>query len=144
METISPESPRAPVKSQWPGKALFTENQTVRQDDLLKALALAPYWEDEHGVVYVLPDAPWGHRSSHCLNALLARLEPARANAVLRPKESGHYAAKIHASAEAPQGTRAKRWMIDPLPASELDHFIQAFSACHWGALRTPVFRAWQ
>ena len=144
VKTINREFPLAAAQAPEPGAGKTAQDIAVRQDDMLKALALPPYWEDAHGSVYILPDAPWGHRCGQDLNALLARLHPERANAVLCPKGVGHYSAKIQESAQVSIASRSRRWLIEQLPKAELDNFIQAFSACHWGALRSPVFRAWQ
>lgn len=144
VNTLDLDTALAAMRTVDTQDARIEGNQSVRHDDLQRALALPPYWKDAHGSVYILPDAPWGHRASRCLNALLSRMQPERANAVLCPKDSGHYEARIQASTQANAHAQPRRWMIDPLPATELDNFIQAFSACRWGALRSPVFRAWQ
>lgn len=124
---------------------LAGELAALRCDDLQQALAWAPYWQDAKASVLVLPDTPWGHRASGCLGGELARLDPERAHAVLRPHGDGFLEVRVQAANrdEAGLGTRARRWMIERLPVAELDFFIRAFSASGWGELRSPVFRAW-
>ena len=144
VKTINLEFPLATAQVSKPCTGLPAPTMAVRQTDMLQALALPPYWEDAYGCVYILPDTAWGHRCWQDLNALLTRLHPERANAALCPTGAGHYSAKIHESAQASMASRTRRWLIEQLPKAELDNFVQAFSACHWGALRSPVFRAWQ
>ena len=124
---------------------LVQELDALRQRDLQQAMALSPYWQDAQASVYLLPDAPWSHRASGLLNNQLAALEPERANAVLRPMAAGTFQAQVQAGMRrvAHSGEPRRKWIIDHLPATEVDCFITAFSASRWGALRTPVFRAW-
>lgn len=129
-------------------ETLVPELEALRRADLQQALALPPYWQDAKASVYVLPDAPWGHRACAYLNGQYAHREPQRANAVLRPNGAGYFQAKVQASAPAAPASggiaaRARRWVIERLPITEVDLFIRAFSASGWGDLRTPVFRAW-
>lgn len=146
--------------SRYPGpldflqsESLVAELNAVRLEDLNKASALTPYWQDACACVYVLPDAPWAHRVASSLYYRIAAAEPQRAHAFLRPLKDGYFEAKVHAARNAgadlpkPEHTerasrRPRAWVIEHLPNGEIDHFIRAFSASQWGRLRSPIFRA--
>ena len=121
-----------------------SELEAMRKDDLQNALALQPYWTDNYANVYVLPDVPWGHRATNGLNTQLATLAPHKANAVIGPARDGYVRATVHAVAKFGVEACTRRWLVERLPVSELDQFINACCAARWGALRTPVLRAWQ
>ncbi len=134
-------------------ESLASELDAARRDDLAKASALAPFWQDENACVYVLPDTPWAHRVACGLDEELAANNPTRAHAFLCDDGKGGFSAKVRvARSEWPREPsshgpaagceRPRLWVIDHLPAGELNHFIQAFSASRWGRLRSPVFRA--
>ena len=123
----------------------------ARQEDLSHAFALAPYWQDAHASVYMLPDTAWSRRVAGCVDKQFSVAEPQRASAVLRSKGDGRFHASVRAPLGAPEnvgeslaGGRSAHWVVDDLPAGEVDHFIRSFSASRWGGLRTPVFRAWR
>ena len=63
--------------------------QARRQEDLLEACALLPYFQDATHGVYLLPDAAWSRRAMGCLGNLLALQQPQRALALLRPRVGG-------------------------------------------------------
>jgi hypothetical protein len=125
-------------------ESLAEDLDGVRQSDLERALALPAYWKDGHASVFVLPDQDWASRVSSHFKSRLCEMEPHRAHAVLTPSDTGFFRAAVQASIMPGYQARPKRWLIDHLPAGEVDHLISAFSATRWGALRSPVFRAWQ
>lgn len=129
------------------------ELESVRREDLARAVQIAPYWQDAHASVYVLPNAPWAHRVASGFGKHISAKEPTRAHAFLRPAANGSFMTRVHAARSAPAdgltfpGSQAdddyqRTWVIEQLPDQEIDHFISAFSACRWGQLRSPVFRA--
>jgi hypothetical protein len=126
------------------GEPVVDKIDSQRHADLRQALALAPSWQSERARVVVLPDAPWSRRVSGCLANELATAQPAQAQAVLTHRHSGDFAVSVRAPRHAPAGAhdvcadfggggRAGAAGIDALPTDELDRFIQAFSAAHWG-----------
>jgi hypothetical protein len=134
-------------------ESVASELESVRREDLERAEQIAPYWQDAHASVYVLPDTPWAHRVAGGLGTHLSANEPTRAHAFLRPAANGCFMTRVHAARNNPNGgltfTDAqadddcqRAWVIEHLPDQEIDHFISAFSACRWGQLRTPFFRA--
>jgi len=142
VNTLHTETDTITSDAQRPIYAAAEAFYGFSQDELRWVKALQPYWKDADANVYILPDKLLAPCFSNCLYELLARWQPDRAHAVLRPKSRGYFEAKIQGSAHARVGSCI--WLIEALPEAELDHFIQAFSACRWGVLRTPVFRAWK
>lgn len=120
------------------------ELDALRQDDLRRAQALPPHFQDARVGVYLLPDAPWSRRVSGSLSNILASAEPLRAHAVLKPTVSGDFVVSVRAPLRTPVGAaefclrfggdgRAGAAGIDLLPAQQLERFIDAFSAARWG-----------
>lgn len=119
------------------------ELEALRQDDLRRAQALPPCFQDERVSVHLLPDAPWSRRVSGSLSNLLAAAEPLRAHAVLTPAVTGDLAVSVRAPLRFPVGAadfcrrfggdgRAGAAGIDQLPAHQMGRFIDAFSAARW------------
>jgi len=139
------------ILARWPDPLALLAHEPIvealdsrRQADLNQALALAPHWQNERASVVLLPDAPWSRRVSGCLANELASARPQQAQAVLRHQRSGGLRVSVRAPRATPSGAdelcaafggngRAAAAGIDALPLQELDHFIHAFSAAHWG-----------
>jgi hypothetical protein len=127
-------------------EGIVDEIDALRRNDLHRALAIAPRWQDPRASLLVLPDEPWSRRVSGPLANELANAEPQRAHAVLKPqRDGGAYIVSVRAPLEAPHGAhalchdfggggRARAAGIDSLPANDLDRFIAAFAATQWGA----------
>lgn len=77
--------------------------EVAMEDDMAKALAVAPHSATEGVAVLVLPDEPWSRRVSGTLAHALARRAPERAHAVLTPLD-GIYTVSIRAPLSAPRG----------------------------------------
>jgi hypothetical protein len=77
--------------------------EAAMEDDMAKALAVAPHSAAEGVAVIVLPDEPWSQRVSGTLAHALARKAPERAHAVLTPIE-GCYTVSIRAPLASPRG----------------------------------------
>lgn len=125
-------------------EAIGGELDALRQDDLRRAQALPPHFQDARVGVYLLPDAPWSRRVSGSLSNILACAEPRRAHAVLKPTVSGDFVVSVRAPLCSPVGAaefclrfggdgRSGAAGIDLLPAHQLERFIDAFSATRWG-----------
>lgn len=138
--------------SKPPGESLMGFNPAAREiapfastDTPPDALRLPkPYWESPYASVYLLPASttePRGKDGHFNVHELLRR---DRANAVLRSLGHGFFEVTVLARAAAGRIHSRRMWRIDELPATEVDHLIDAFSACRWGELRSPVFRAWK
>lgn len=125
-------------------EAIGGELDALRQDDLRRAQALPPHFQDARISVHLLPDAPWSRRVSGNLSNILASAEPLRAHAVLTPTVSGDFAVSVRAPLCTPAGAaefclrfggdgRAGAAGIDHLPAQQVERFIAVFSATRWG-----------
>jgi hypothetical protein len=120
------------------------ELDALRQDDLARAQVLAPHHQDARTSVYVLPDAAWSRRVMGCWINVLASEHPQRAHALLKATATGDLVVSVRAPLNAPAGAaqfcrrfggdgRAGAAGIDHLPAHQLKHFVDAFSATRWG-----------
>lgn len=111
--------------------------------DMASAESLAPEWESPHAAVFMLPDAPWARRVSGVYGNSLANASPARGHAVLTRKANGNFLVSVRAPLNDKRdadtlcrqfptgGGRAAAAGINDLPASELDSFVDAFSAIY-------------
>lgn len=126
-------------------EALGQELDALRQQDLRRAHALQPHFQDGRVGIYLLPDAPWSRRVSGSLGNRLALAEPLRAHAVLTPTAQGDWSVSVRAPLHAPRGAaafcrcfggdgRPGAAGIDHLPAQQLAHFVDAFSGLRWGS----------
>jgi hypothetical protein len=124
---------------------IAAELDALRRADLEQALALSPHWQDDRGSVHLLPDAAWSRRVSGSLANQLARLQPTRSHAVLKPLRGGGYLVSVRAPRVAAGGAnelcsrfggagRAAAAGIDRLPAAELEQFIREFAGARWEA----------
>lgn len=128
---------------------VIDEIDALRRQDVHRALAIAPHWQDPGGSVLVLPDEPWSRRAVGALANDMANAEPQRAHAVLKPRrDDGAFVVSVRAPLQAPQGAhalcrdfggggRARAAGIDGLPVADLDRFIAAFAATRWNSERT-------
>lgn len=125
-------------------EAIGGELDALRRDDLQRAQAWRPYFQDARVGVYLLPDAPWSRRVSGSLSNILASAEPLRAHAVLKPTVSGDFTVSVRAPLHFPVGAaefcrsfggdgRAGAAGIDHLSAQQLERFVSVFSATRWG-----------
>jgi hypothetical protein len=125
-------------------ETIIDEIDAQRRDDMRRALATTPRWQDARGSVLVLPDAPWSRRVVGALANELANGAPQTAHAVLTARREGGYAVSVRAPLLAPHGAhglcvrfggggRARAGGIDTLPDAELDRFVAEFGAMRWG-----------
>lgn len=134
---------------------LATELLARHQADLLLAEACVPQVACPRGALYLLPDAAWSRRVSGSFAHLLARREPQRAHAVLRPRSvpagepgadtcTGCWVVHVRAPLAQPGGAaelcrrfggngRALAGGIDDLPDDRVGAFVEAFAQAHWG-----------
>jgi hypothetical protein len=126
-------------------EALGQELDALRQQDLRRAQALQPHFQDGRVGVYLLPDAPWSRRVSGSLGNRLALAEPLRAHAVLTPTAQGDLSVSVRAPLRSPRGAaafcrcfggdgRAGAAGIEHLPVHQLARFVDAFSRARWGS----------
>lgn len=119
------------------------ELDALRQDDLARAAALKPYWQDARGRAYLLSDEPWCRRVVGVLANMLAASRPQCAHAILQPSSAGSLRVSVRAPLDSLGGAatlcrqfggdgRAGAAGIDHLPASDMDRFIAAFSVARW------------
>ncbi len=113
------------------------------EDDMANAAGLAPEWQSERAAVFILPDAPWARRVSGVYGNSLANEFPGRGHAVLTRKADGSFLVSVRAPLNdkrdadtlcrqfATGGGRAAAAGINELPASDLNAFIDAFSATY-------------
>ena len=126
-------------------ESVIDEIDALRRQDVLRALAIAPYTQDPRASVLLLPDEPWSRRVVGTLANELANDEPQRAHAVLMTRDGGKaYVVSVRAPLEQPNGAdalcrdfggggRARAGGVDSLPAADLDRFVAAFAAVRWG-----------
>jgi hypothetical protein len=121
------------------------ELEALRQEDLRRAMTVAPTLRTERACLVVLRDAPWSRRVIGCLANELAAAAPRQAQAVLKHRPSGGYLVSVRAPRAAPHGAdllcaafggggRAAAAGIDALAADSLERFVAAFSAVRWEA----------
>ncbi len=129
------------------------EIDALRRADLAEAMKQGPWWEDDSGAVYLLPDAPWSRRVIGALSNELASAAPRRAHAVARRGAGDVLVVSVRAPIEAPGGAhelcrrfggagRERAAGIDAMPADRLDAFVQAFARMRWGEQARPGERA--
>lgn len=116
--------------------------QTLRTgyaDDMGKAAALKPEFEEEKRALFILPDEAWTRRVSGVFGNLLAREHPQRAHAILTHLEDGAYRVSIRAPLSTKAGAdalcrefpggggRSAAAGINHLDASDFEHFVERF-----------------
>jgi hypothetical protein len=134
---------RNPLDLVW-NEPIALELDALRKDDLARATALKPQWNNATGRVYLLPDAPWCRRVVGVLANALAASQPQCAHAILQPGGVGTLRVSVRAPLSASGGAaalcrqfggdgRAGAAGIDHLPAGDVDRFLSAFSVARWG-----------
>jgi len=127
----------------WRHEPVAAELVALRRADLKLAAGLAPHWTGDRASVHLLPDAPWSRRVVGTLANQLARAEPGRAHALLKPDQSSGYQVSVRAPVRASGGAdvlcsrfggsgRAGAAGIDHLPADALERFIREFTTTDW------------
>jgi hypothetical protein len=121
--------------------AVFARLEAGYREDMEKAKALRPQVEQDHGAVYVMPDAAWARRAIGVFANHLAQTHPGRAHAILSPNSAGAYTVSVRAPIDRPDGAdalcrtfpngggRKAAAGINDLAAAEVDRFIVAFLA---------------
>ena len=109
------------------------------KEDMDQAQSLQPLTGNNHGTIYLLPDAPWARRVSGIFANKLANENPSRAHAVITLNHSGNYTVSVRASLANPQGAdvlclqfetgggRRTAAGINQLPINSLDYFVASF-----------------
>lgn len=138
------------IMVRYPDPLVFLEREVIareldvrRQGDLQQGLAQPPYLQTAHARVYLLPDAPWSRRVSGSLVNILAADQSRHAHAVLRATAAGDFVVSVRAPLSTPVGAaefcrgfggdgRAAAAGIDHLAATQLQRFLEAFSAAPW------------
>lgn len=131
------------------GDPLAGELLVRHAEDLARTDTLAPHAQGACGAVYLLPDAAWSRRVGGSLAHRLARQEPQRAHAVLRPQLRGDgdaptWLVHVRAPLARPNGAarlcrlfggngRALAGGIDHLPDARVASFIDTFCHHDWG-----------
>lgn len=107
--------------------------------DLALARAVRPEHETSGGIVYILPNKPWGRRVSRAFCGALAGSFPDRAHAVLLQRADGTFLVSVRAPMASQNGAEmlcsrfetgggAKEAAeITRLPENDLPQFIQTF-----------------
>jgi hypothetical protein len=121
----------------------FRRLQQGYAEDLAKAEALAPAFENERSALYFLPDQAWSRRVSGSFGNRLAQSWPQRAHALLTRRKDG-FMVSVRAPLTAPTGAdelclrfdsgggRKTAAGINFLPEERLDDFVRQFQAS-WG-----------
>ncbi len=121
-------------------EACMTQLREGYREDLERARAVSPLWQDATHLAIALPDAPWARRVSGTFANELARAAPGRAHAVMT-RRNGDLTVSIRAPMTRPQGAdvlartfhsgggRAGAAGINRLPDERLGEFLSAFRA---------------
>jgi len=108
-------------------------------EDMSKASAISPEFDEVSSSVYILPDEKWARRVSGVYSNDLAQNNPDKAHAILTHKGDKTYQASIRAPLKTKTGAdtlcrqfetgggRQAAAGINELPVSELDTFIKVF-----------------
>ncbi len=120
------------------------ELDALRRADLQRALGQPTQRAGAQARLLRLPDEPWSRRVIGCLANDWASAEPRLAHAVLKADGRGGHVVSVRAPLTAPAGAdvlcrrfggdgRAGAAGIDHLPSADLDRFVGALAAAHWG-----------
>ena len=123
-------------------ESIFDRLQEARHADLASAIETAPRWAGDRASLYLLPDRPSSRRVLGTFANHLARIDPARAVAVLAPVEGGYAASVRVPAARSPGadafcrefptgGGRREAAGIGLVPGRGLDEFIGRFRASY-------------
>ncbi len=108
--------------------------------DMSKAAAVTPLFDQEHAAVFELPNEKWARRVSGVYGNDLANQNPSKAHAVLTQRDQGGYLVSVRAPLENKQGAdqicrqfetgggRAAAAGINVLPDSDVDKFVQTLN----------------
>ncbi|MGQ9659478.1 MAG: acetyltransferase [Thermochromatium sp.] len=122
-------------------ESAFAQLRDGYADDLARARALRPEYEDDRHRLLVLPDEPWARRASGVYANELARAAPEKAHAILTRLSAGGFVVSVRAPVARPQGAdrlcrrfatgggRAGAAGINHLPESDFDAFLASFRA---------------
>lgn len=118
----------------------FETLESGYHQDMSKAAAVKPRFDESHAAVFELPDQAWARRVSGVFGNDLANQSPDRAHAVITLKPAGDYVVSVRAPLQNKQGAdeicrqfetgggRTAAAGINSLPENEVDRFIEAFS----------------
>lgn len=119
----------------------FETLESGYHQDMSKAAAVKPRFDASHAAVFELPDQAWARRVSGVFGNDLANQSPDKAHAVITLKPAGAYVVSVRAPLHNKQGAdeicrqfetgggRAAAAGVNNLPESEVDRFIDVFSA---------------
>jgi len=108
-------------------------------DDMARARALRPEYEDAKHRLVILPDASWARRASGTYANELAWAAPEKAHAILTRLSTGGFLISVRAPVARPRGAdqlcrrfptgggRAGAAGINHLPEADYDAFLEAF-----------------
>jgi hypothetical protein len=123
-------------------ESIFDRLQEARHADLAEAIGTPPHWSGERAAVYVLADRPSSRRVLGTFANHHARIDPARAVAVLAPVHGGHAASVRVPAARSPGadafcrefptgGGRREAAGIGLVSESDLEEFVARFRAAY-------------
>lgn len=111
-------------------------------EDIGRADALCPIFQNSHCAAYVLPDAAWSRRVSGVFANRLANRHPDLAHAILTTNRYGDYTVSVRAPINRPYGADTLCMMFDTgggrraaaginrLPAQQMEIFLDKFRSC--------------
>jgi len=109
-------------------------------EDMGKAAAIKPIFDQAHAAVFSLPNQAWSRRVSGVYGNDLANQTPSRAHAVITERDDGNYLVSVRAPLENKQGAdeicrqfdtgggRAAAAGINELASDNVDEFVRVFS----------------
>jgi len=119
----------------------FRTLQAGYAEDMERATATSPQFEQAAGAIYVLPDMPWSRRVSGVFGNHLASAAPQRAHAVLTRHSGGGFVVSVRAPLATKTGAdelcrqfdtgggRKGAAGINNLPEDQLERFVALFDA---------------
>ena len=124
------------------GERIFADLQAARHADLEAAIETQPSWRGEGAAAYVLSDRPSSRRVLGTFANHLARIDSARACAVLAPAEGGYAVSVRVPAARSPSadafcrgfpsgGGRREAAGIEQLPEARVAEFMERFRATY-------------
>ena len=118
----------------------FNTLESGYHEDMSKASAIKPVFDNQCVAVFELPNQAWARRVSGVYGNDLANQTPSKAHAVITQREQGGYVVSVRAPLDNKQGAdqvcrqfetgggRAAAAGINVLEPSNVDRFIQVFS----------------
>ncbi len=119
--------------------ATFAALRDGYENDMARARALAPEFEDAGHRLFVLPAEPWARRASGVFANELAQQSPEQAHAILTRLSGGRHLVSVRAPLSRPDGAdalcrgfpsgggRKAAAGINELPDAAFDRFLEAF-----------------